>query len=312
MARHLVIGASGLVGSHLRRALRDAGHEVIGTRFSQISTGLPHLDIRDVQKTVEFITACRPEVIYVPAANPNVDYCERKPQETHEINVLGVSHVIKAAETLHLRGLQKPKVVYFSSDYVFDGACGPYSETATVCPTSYYGHQKVSAERIAHYGINLIVRTTHVFGHEPKGKNFATQVLTSIQQQIRFKAVFDQLSTPIHAADLTKTVVELVGRGAIGVFHVAGRRITSKYLFARAAAGAFALDPGWIVPVSSTELHQIAQRPTHGGLLVNKVEAFVGRRMPDFIDGLEIMASEVPPVEEVPPNPAAAAMQLRG
>jgi dTDP-4-dehydrorhamnose reductase len=137
--RWLLFGATGLVGTHLRTGLR--GRDVVMTSHRAQLPGSVAVDLTDRVSTTRVIGEARPDVIVVAAANAFVEECEREPAATRVINVDAVRHVAAAAPDALL--------VVFSSEYVFDGSAGTYSEDDPVVPINEYGRQKVAVEAIA-------------------------------------------------------------------------------------------------------------------------------------------------------------------
>src|SRR5436309_11508553 len=121
--RALVLGGSGLVGAALLRRLGDSA---LGTYHQRKRPGLVRLDVRDSAAVAEFLVRMAPDVLFYPAANANVDWCERNPAEAEETNLLPMQTIIQTAPGL--------PIVAYSSDYVFDGRDGPYVETHPVAP----------------------------------------------------------------------------------------------------------------------------------------------------------------------------------
>jgi len=255
--RNLVIGASGLIGTHLTKAIAANGQDCTATYHTHpIPSAFP-LDIRIIKDLEKTISEIKPDVIYMPAAFPNVDYCETHPAETYEINVTGVSQLIKAANTVDAR------LIYFSSDYIFDGKNGPYTETDTANPISEYGCQKLAAEHyISLFAKNyLIIRTTVVYGWERQGKNFVYRLIKSLKEGVQVRVPRDQLGTPTHVDDLAQSVIKLAETDLVGVVNVAGPSYINRFEFALIAANVFDLPQYLIRPVLTAELNQTAKRP---------------------------------------------------
>ncbi len=268
MSTHLVIGAAGQVGEHLAQALVQAGHPVAGADFLP-AAGIEPLDIRDLSQVQALVERVAPAVVYLPAALTNVDYCELHPAQSYGTNVLGVANVVAAANAAGAR------LVYFSSDYVFDGRAGPYTEAAPANPINEYGRHKLLAEH--HIGLHardyLIVRTTGVFGWERQGKNFVYRLWQTLSAGQPVRVPVDQVANPTYAPNLAAVTVDLAGAGARGVYNVVGPERLSRYEFACAAAETFGLDPRLVQPVATSELGQAAARPLNAGLVVDKVQA---------------------------------------
>ncbi len=283
--KNLVIGGSGLIGTHLVASLTSAKQDLISTYHSYpISSAIP-LDIRQAQEVDRLLSEVRPDIVYLPAAFPNVDYCELHSRETYEINVLGVKHVAEAANTVGAR------LIYFSSDYIFDGQAGPYRETDIANPISEYGRQKLLAEH--HISLNsenyLIIRTTVVYGWEQQGKNFVYRLLKSLRDGISVKVPKDQIGTPTYANDLAQNVIRLAQMKTIGVVNVTGSDCINRYEFARKVARIFKLPQELILPVMTNELHQPAQRPLLAGLVTNKASQLLQTTFASPEEGLKNM-----------------------
>lgn len=288
MSRQLVIGASGQVGEHLLNALKEQGADVIGTCFSHSFEGLCPLDIRQPEAVTDLLMRMSPSVIYLPASLTNVDYCESHTAEAFAINVTGVKNVVDAAERIGAR------LVYFSSDYIFDGVTGPYSEDAPANPVCEYGRQKLSAEHIValQASQSLIIRTTVVYGWERQGKNFVQRLITSLEKGESVRVPHDQVGSPTYAPELARAVVELAGQELTGVFHIVGPQRTSRFDFARAVAQCFGLDERLLQPVPTAELGQAAPRPLNAGMQVSKVTAHLSFPLSSYLEGLQKMRQE--------------------
>jgi dTDP-4-dehydrorhamnose reductase len=288
MRAQVVIGASGQVGEHVCRALEAAGYAAVGTYHNCSSPGGVHLDIRDRTGVERVIQLIRPAVVYLTAGLTNVDQCELHPEEGYAVNVLGVQNVIGAANRVGA------KLVYFSSDYVFDGSSGPYREDAPANPLCEYGRQKLIAEHqvALQASDGLIVRTTVVYGWERQGKNFIYRLLDALRNNQAVKVPVDQVGSPTYAPNLAQAVVELAEAGACGVYHVAGAARASRYEFACEAARLFGLDLSLIRPVITPELQQLAQRPLEAGMIIEKAASQISVELMSYRVGLSAMVEE--------------------
>jgi dTDP-4-dehydrorhamnose reductase len=286
----LVIGASGQVGHHLTLAARRRGEAWAGTFNTHPQPGLQALDVRDPVAVAQAVRAASPRYVMVPASAANVDVCERDPQVAYAVNVEGVSHLIQAANEVGAT------LVYFSSDYVFDGHHGPYDESALPNPISRYGLQKLIAEHLVLRGAReaLIVRTTVVYGWEPQGKNFIYRLMGALREGREITVPSDQIGTPTYAPVLADAVFDLLDDGARGVLNVTGRALVGRDEFAREAARVFGSDPTLVRSVTTAELGQLAPRPLHAGLRVEAAEARLGRELLGYTAGLRRMLAEQP------------------
>jgi dTDP-4-dehydrorhamnose reductase len=288
--KSLVIGASGQVGHHLFGALVRKGQSAVGTCNTHPEPGLVPLDLRDRDSVLSLVSHVAPEVVFLAASCANVDYCELNPEPTYRINVEGAKHVTDAVRRVGAR------LVFFSSDYVFDGSAGPYSEDEPASPISEYGKQKLIGEHLValHVEDHLIVRTTVVYGWEPQAKNFVQRLLRSLRERNRIQVPGDQLGTPTYAPNLAEAVVELARLPIKGVVNVAGPTLASRYEFAVSVAQAFRLDPTLIEKVPTALLQQPARRPLRGGLQVAKAAALLHTRLMGYEEALNAMAAQPP------------------
>jgi dTDP-4-dehydrorhamnose reductase len=281
----LVIGASGLVGSHLVDSLRRDGEEVVGTSLRHPAAGQLSLDLRDGAAVKRCVESCRPETIYLPASLTHVDYCETHPEESLATNVTGVRHLVSAAVAWGAR------IVYFSSDYVFSGDAGPYSESDPVAPLSVYGRHKVLAEQSLTPD-SLIVRTTVVYGREEQAKNFVYRLRGLLAAGREILVPGDQVGNPTYAPNLARAAAALARAGATGIYHVAGRERLSRYEFALEVARVFSLPADPIRPVATAELHQPAPRPLSAGMKVEKAQAELPFPLIGCREGLTLLREE--------------------
>ncbi len=267
----LVIGASGLVGSALYARARQQG-QAFGTYRNFPCAGLEQLELRDFEKLQTLIKERRPDVIYLPASLTNVDFCEDHPEESFESNVRSVLHVLEAVAGTETR------VVYFSSDYVFDGKDGPYRETDPISPINVYGRHKCEAETavLSAGKRHLVIRTTGVFGDEPQGKNFVVRVVSTLKAGKELVVPSDQVATPTWSENLAELSCALVAGGAAGIFNIVGPDRLSRFAFAQSIAKVFDLDTAAIKGVPTSALGQKAARPLSGGLRLEKLKNWPG------------------------------------
>lgn len=278
----LIIGASGLVGSHLFQAFRaDPENHVVGTfRNHPVPTFQP-LETNDHAAVRRFVTAETRNWVLVPAAWSYVDGCEQDPAKARRENVDNLGNAIEAATAAGASS------VMFSTDYVFDGQRGPYRETDLPSPINAYGRTKLDGERLVLRAGGLVVRTTVVYDTQPPfSKNFLNQLRAKVAAGEPMKVPMDQFGNPTPAALLAQATLRLCERGERGIFHVAGRDVVARTEFALAACREFQLDEAHVIPTETASLMQPAPRPLKSGLLVEKTESAVGFPMWGMEEGL--------------------------
>ncbi len=267
--KHAIIGASGQVGGYLYRTLTHLGEEVKGTYYRHPDPSLSELDIIREADVRKFFDVLRPDVVWIPAAMANVDQCQNEPGESYRYNVLGPRFV---AESAVKRG---GRVVFFSTDYVFDGLNGPYTEEARVRPIQVYGEHKAEIEgfllrEIPH---TLIIRPAWIYSRDENPRNFVYRVLEQLRAGKPIKAVTDQVNTPTPSEGLVKIAWQAVQDGFEGVLHIAGPERLTRYELTRRIARAFGYDANLVDPVTTESFHLPAPRPSNGGL-ITQYEAY--------------------------------------
>ncbi|MDR3622143.1 MAG: SDR family oxidoreductase [Paludisphaera borealis] len=268
--RAVVVGGSGQIGGWLFRYLAERGHQAVGTYSSQAFSDLIALDAADLDAVTALLRAERPDVVFYPAGFTWVDGCERDKARAYAANLEQPLHVARTAADLGAR------FVYFSTDYVFDGVKGRYSEDAPTNPLSVYGQAKYDAEVALAEALGdrlLTVRTCWVYGPERQGKNFSYQLIRALEQGKPMTCPSDQISSPSYGPDVARAVLLLVEAGASGLIHVVGPEIMDRVRFARAIARAFDLDESLITATPTAELGQGAPRPLNAGLLIDRLES---------------------------------------
>jgi dTDP-4-dehydrorhamnose reductase len=262
----VVFGAYGLVGGSLMDELHRLGVPAWGIDKLEYP-GLIQMDVCDRQGVRRLLEERAPALVFLPAAITNVDYCEQNPELTYQTNVLALCDAILASRAVGA------KVIFFSSDYIFDGTSGPYAEDYPANPLCAYGIQKLIAEHFLSIQVEdyLIIRTTAVYGWEKAGKNFAARLVERLGNGQAMKAPIDQIATPTYAPALAEATCRLALEGWRGVFNVVGVSRVSRYEFACDVAQAFDFDAALIEPVTTDALGQIARRPLNGGLKTDKL-----------------------------------------
>lgn len=281
--RALVIGADGQVGTALmgqcvRRRIEVYGTAMTGSEFLRLDLNAPSTIAPALDKS-------RPDLVLLCSAMTAVDACEKSPEAARKINAEGPALV---AEECRRAGA---RLVYFSTEYVFDGKDGPYGEEDPVNPLSVYGSTKLGGERAClRVPGALSIRTTVVYSHNFSSKNFIMQLIGNHRAGARMRVPSDQYSNPTHAPDLAAAVLELAEKGATGIYNVVGPDWLSRYEFALKACEAFGFDPSFIDPKTTAELGQPAARPLKAGLKTDKLAAELGHALPPAEESLKKIA----------------------
>ena len=267
MKKVLITGAGGQLGSSME--LEDF-IMITTSRFHNDAVESPtidaDLDITNEYQVKTIIAENDPDIIVHLAAMTNVDGCELNPDQAYEVNVRGTVNLLN-----HFNG----KFVLLSTDYVFDGNEGPYSENDTVNPKNVYGKTKLEAERkVREFSADwLILRTNVVWNIGGKYKaSFVDWLVEELDEGNQVRIVTDQWNNPTHTEDLGSVINELLKHDASGLYHYGSAEVLNRYDFARLIANIYNLDENLIKPIMTQELNQLAKRPLRSGLKTNKIE----------------------------------------
>ncbi len=269
MKRLLVIGAKGMLGKDLMDRLRlpfpaDEGWEILGWDIDEI-------DIQEEESTVRKIERIRPEIVINAAAYTDVDGCESNEEKAFRVNAEGMKHVALGSRTCGA------KVVYLSTDYVFDGGKKePYSEEDPPHPLSVYGRSKWKGEQYVQEFLKdgLIIRSQWLYGRH--GKNFVNAILRQAKEKRVLSIVDDQVGSPTYTVDLADAISHLAQRRAQGIFHVANSDSCTWFAFGQAILKFSGRTEVKVVPISSKELGRPAARPPYSVLSSQKLARETG------------------------------------
>jgi len=257
MTRVLLTGAGGQLGTDVVAAAAKLG-DIELHPFSRAE-----LDIADGARVIEVVRSVAPDVILHGAAYTAVDDCETNEQHAYDINGAGTANVVAAAEGHEIR------VIYVSTDYVFDGSKPePYIEADSPNPASVYGRSKLVGENaVAGLGPNgLVVRTSWVCG--ANGSNMVKTILRAADSYPTLTFVDDQSGKPTFTSDLAQTLLLLAQRRDHGIMHVTNEGAVSWFEFCQDVLRLSGRDPSQVQPCSTEELQppRPAPRPANSVL----------------------------------------------
>lgn len=268
--RLLITGASGLLGLRIAELADERGYEVYSA-YNKHSPqyGVPiKMDLTNEDACAKAFKIIEPEVVIHAAAMTNVDLCETDKEMAWSVNVLGTETIAKLCKEYG------SFLIFISTDYLFNGEKGLYSEEDSPSPINYYGYTKLKAEEVVKRFLTeyCIVRTSVIFGSRPAAEkiNFVLWVLESLRQGKRINIVTDQINSPTLNTSLAKMLLEVAERRLTGIYHLAGATPISRYEFAKLLANEFNLDQNLIQPTTSDKINWTAKRPKNTSLNVAK------------------------------------------
>ena len=264
----LITGAYGQLGDACVKFLKN-NYNITLSGVSPSDGGV-HLDIRSKSSIKKVLSDIDPDVILNLAALTDVDGCELDPQQAKDINFSGVKNLCRDFSG---------HFIQISTDYVFDGKSGPYSEEDEPKPKSVYGKTKLFADNwlLDNYSKSTIIRTNILYSYTKRTKaSFLKWVVDSLNDNQNIKVVNDQWNNPTWTESLSSVIYKIIDNQAFDLYHYGDRDILNRFDFSILISKVFNLDSSLIMPISSDELNQIAPRPRKSGLITKKIESELG------------------------------------
>lgn len=288
----LITGANGLLGQAVVSIFsRESDLTLIQTSVEKepfVDFGIEYykLDITNKEEVKKAVKTYSPDVILNCAAFTDVDKCETERELCWKLNVDAVKNLIIGSR------INNCKLVHISTDYIFDGKSGPYTETDIPNPISFYGRSKLASENaITTSGINFaIARTMVLYGLGVKVKpNFAIWLINKLSAGEPIRIVKDQIGNSTLVDDLAYGLLKLIESGKSGIYNLAGKDIESRLDFTMTLCDVFKFDKKLVTPIMTAELNQPAPRPLNSGLITLKAETDLGFKPMNSLDGLRLL-----------------------
>ena len=294
----LTTGSNGLLGQKLTEKILAEGRVKLvatskGTNRYPVKDGYGYaeMDILNAVQVREVIERYSPDAIVHTAAMTNVDICEANKSLCRQLNVDAVQTLISICEEKNIQ------LIHLSTDFVFDGADGPYREEDAVNPVSHYGESKVLAEELVKNSKAnwVILRTILVYGisSDMSRSNIVLWAKEALEKASPINVVNDQWRMPTLAEDLAEACLLAVEKNAKGIYHVSGKDYMSIADLVRKVADFWDLDQSFINEISSTGLNQTAKRPVKTGFVLDKTIKDLDYRPHSFEKGLAILEQQM-------------------
>jgi dTDP-4-dehydrorhamnose reductase len=280
-----VVGGNGFLGKKIISILSEKGHDC--RSFSKSSNNT--LDITSYDSIEKVLNDYKPDLIVNSAALTNVDYCELHPDDAQSINYLGAKNLGEYSKKNSLPFVQ------ISTDYVFNGIKGGYSEDDECSPINVYGNTKLMAEKYITENLEkyIILRVAILYGYNDDNdkETFVKRIINKVSKKESIDIYFDQYGTPTFIDDVPVAIEFLLKNDKQGIFHLADPQKSDRYSFGLYICNVFSLDKRFLNPISIEEFETPAKRPRDSSLSTKKIESlgFIPTRIEE---GLEIMKKQ--------------------
>lgn len=273
--RILVTGVKGQLGY-------DIVKECEKNTISAVGVDIEDMDITDLKQVEDRILNDNLgiDAVIHCAAWTAVDKAEDEKEKCFKVNVIGTKNIANVCEKLNI------PMMYFSTDYVFDGQGTAYwKEYGQRNPLNYYGYTKFESEKIVEkLEKYFIIRTSWVFGIN--GNNFVKTMLNLGKTRSEVNVVDDQIGSPTYTYDLAKLVVEMIKTDKYGIYHATNEGICSWYEFTKEIFKIANISVN-VNPVSSNEFPTKAKRPHNSRMSKEELDRNGFQRLPKWQDALK-------------------------
>lgn len=294
----LITGSNGLLGQKLVKLIHESGeYKLIATARGEnrvkkvVGFTYASMDITNADQVHAVFDKYQPDYVIHGAAMTNVDQCEDDHEGCDQLNVSAVDFIVQACEK------HNSFLCHVSTDFIFDGANGPYDEEAEANPVSYYGESKLRGEEIV-ISSSLkwaIARTILVYGitEEMSRSNIILWVKNSLESGKSLQIVDDQWRSPTLAEDLAMGCYLIIKKEAEGVFNISGKDVLTPYEMAIKTTEFFNLDQSLITKTDGSKFQQKAKRPPKTGFVITKAQNKLGYNPVSFDEGIAILADQI-------------------
>lgn len=290
----VIIGATGKIGEACYRWLNSKDdYDIMLLTSSPDEAKIVYEDAKiagvDYSKHKELrqtIYNFSPYIIINAVAYTDVDGCENNKALAQSLNTDLVENLVKATK------INNYHLITFSSDYIFDGESGPYSETDAPNPINYYGKTKLAAENIiTTSNINYtIIRTNVVYGFSSFNKHdFVNWAIDELNMGKNLNIVESQWANPTFADDIARAIEKIIIKGRTGIYHIAGSDWDNRYNLTNIIAKANGSNISLVKPLADSNLKQAARRPYYGGLVSLKAETDLNMKFMGLENGISSM-----------------------
>jgi len=288
-----ITGGTGLLGNYLIKTALEI-YNICSTFFPadkenylKYDCSKCYVDIRNKELVLNTIKEIRPDCVIHTVSLANVDYVEKNKDEARRTNLGGTTNIIEACKEI------SAKLIYISSNAVFDGENPPYSEEDPVSPLNYYGELKTREEKkVKESGLKYaIVRPILMYGWnlQVERKNSVTWLIDLLKAGKEVNIVDDIYCNPLFVEDCCTAIWRIISLGKEGIFHVGGRDEMNRYEFACTTAEVFGFSKDFLRPIKNSFFADIAPRAQNTTYCIDKIEKELNFFPRGVREGLEVM-----------------------
>lgn len=280
----LITGVSGLLGNNLAYYFKNK-FNILGLYFTHpvIINGvqLQKVDLLNENLFKDIILEFAPDIIIHCASLTDVDFCEMNPEITDLVNVKGTQVVVDSIKK------RNTKLIYISTESVYDGTKGDFFESDPVNPQNYYGLSKYKGElEVLEKKGSLILRT-NIFGWNIQKKfSIAERVWNELSNKRIFNGFKDAFFSSIYTFDVAAILDKAIDLDLSGIYNCASRTSSSKYEFALYVANYFNLEKELVQPISIDDFGFKAKRGKNLTLNVTKLQNVLNYKFPSITDSI--------------------------
>lgn len=255
MSEFLIVG-SGFLGKQMLKKLSQKKINAIGTGFNCTDSKFQRLDIREISEIRKYIKKIEPSIIVNCAAITDLDFLENNEKSAYSINAEGARNLAIVANENNIR------LIHISTDSIFDGKKGNYSEEDIPNPVNTYSKSKLLGEKyIQEILENYIIIRTNFYGLDDDRKTLLNWIISTLQKNETLTGFEDVFFSPLEVSNLSDLIIELALKPINGIIHLASDKRISKYQFIMEVAEIFGFNKDLISQGSLNDAKLIAKRP---------------------------------------------------
>lgn len=263
----ILFGGTSYIGKNLSTRFSSQDRLLTATYFNSPEKNMHYFDLQNPDIASIGIDLSRATHAVICSGITRPDDCKRDEKKSRKINVEGTKNLLEQLFQL------KIFPVFFSSEYVFDGKKGNYSEEDKPCPCTVYGNQKKEIENylLSCRESSLILRLSKVFGMKPGDNTILTSTLEQLVQNKTIKCATDQIFSPTCIEDVANSLELAIAKKLTGLYNLASPEYFSRYELAVMLKSELQIKSGNVIPCSITDFKFLDNRPLNTSLNSEKL-----------------------------------------